>query len=197
MPSETALELTPLERELFGEAKKHWGWLLGLGIVFLVLGLIGLGLLAVLTMASVLLFGVLVLVGGVLQFAQAFAFKGGKTSIWNLLMALLYLIVGVLVILNPLGASVVLTLLLAIALIIVGVFRIVLALQMKAHRNWIWPLIGGIITVLLGVLIWATWPGSGLWVLGMFVAVELIVQGFSTILVALAAKQAAGQQATA
>jgi len=175
---------------LFGEVQKNWGWLLGLGILSVILGTIGLGMTFLLTVAGVLLFGVLFLIGGGLQFIQAFKCKGWKGVVWHVIIALLYLAAGVVVIRNPLGASAILTLMLAFTLIVVGVVRIVMAVQMRGAKKWIWPLLGGIISILLGAIIIAEWPVSGLWVIGLFIAIELIVNGFTYILVALAAKGA-------
>ena len=191
---------TPAEAEfktLFGDLQKNWGWLLALGIVCVILGTIGLGMTFVLTMASVLFFGILLLIGGGVQFVQAFKCKGWKGIVWHVLIAILYVAAGVVVVGNPLGASVILTLFLAGMLIVVGLVRIVMAFQMRGFKNWIWPLLGGIISIILGAVIMAGWPVSGLWVIGLFVAIELIVNGWCYILVALAARAGSPASATA
>ncbi len=175
---------------LFGEAQKNWGWLLALGILCVILGTIGLGMTFALTVASVLLFGVLFLVGGGFQLIQALKCKGWKGIIWHILIAVLYVAAGIVVIRNPVGASVMLTLIFAWIIIVVGVMRIITAIQMRSGKNWIWLLLAGIASVVLGVIIMAKWPISGLWVIGLFVAIELILNGWSNILVALAARGA-------
>jgi uncharacterized membrane protein HdeD (DUF308 family) len=181
---------------VFGELAKNWGWLLGFGIVFIILGTIGLGMTFALTLASVFLFGILFLLGGVLQIIEAFKCKGWKGILWHIIIAVLYLIAGVIVIDNPLGASIMLTLVFAFLLIGVGVVRIIMAIQHGAGGHWIWPLIGGIASIILGAIIIAGWPISGLWVIGLVVAIELIIQGWSYLFVALAAR-AAGKEASA
>ncbi len=142
-----------------------------------------------LTVASVLLFGVLILIGGVAQLVQAFQDKGWKSVVWHVLIALLYIAAGVLVMRNPVGASLLLTVMLAGALVAVGVLRIIMAFQLRGDSGWVWLLIGGIVTLLLGFMIFAKWPVSGLWVIGLFVAVEMIVNGWSYIAIALAARR--------
>lgn len=178
------------ESTVFGEVSRNWGWILALGIVFIILGLIGLSMLFALTMASVFFFGILILLGGVVQLVDAWKCKGWKGILWHLLMAILYIVCGVVVIVNPLGASMILTMMLAGVLIAVGLIRIGMAIQMRRHGSWVWPLLGGIVTILLGAIILGQWPISGLWVIGLFVAVELIVNGWSYIFVALAARKA-------
>ena len=183
-------------RQILGELQEKWGWLLVFGIIFLVLGIIGLGMTFFLTKIVALYVGFLILIGGVSQLYLAFSTKGWKGSILNILIGILYIIVGIEIIANPVLASVVLTLLLAITILVIGVVRIILALQLRPLENWIWTLIGGLITVLLGIMILAKWPASGLWVIGLFIAIEMIVNGWSLITVALAAKQQNNQKIT-
>ncbi len=188
----TGTETTKLNpgQEVFGEVRGNWGWLLALGIVFVILGFIGLGMTFAVTMASVLMYGVLLLIGAGVQFVDAAKCKGWKGIIWHVLIALLYAVAGVAVIENPLAASAILTLMLAGALIVVGLARAIMAFQMRAVRNWFWPLLGGLVSIILGAIIMAHWPVSGLWIIGLFVSIELIVNGWSYIFVALAAKKA-------
>ena len=175
---------------VFGEVERNWGWLLALGILFIVLGTLGLGMTVALTVASVVFFGLFILAGGVLQLIQTFKCKGWKSILWHVFIGVLYIVAGIVITINPVGASLALTMLLAITLIVVGIVRIIVSFQVKEFSNWIWPLLGGIVSIILGAVIWAQWPISGLWVIGLFVAVELIVQGWSNIFIALAAKSA-------
>ncbi|MGA7979465.1 MAG: HdeD family acid-resistance protein [Chromatiaceae bacterium] len=176
---------------VFGTLKKNWGWLLALGIVSIVLGTIGLYMTFALTLASVLFFGALILVGGLFQVAQAFSCKGWKSVLGHVLIALLYIAAGILIIKDPVLASGVLTLVLAGILIAVGVIRIMMAFQLRGSvSGWYWSLLSGIVSILLGGMIVLEWPVSGLWVIGLFVAVELIFHGWSYVFVALAARKA-------
>ncbi|MCA1960165.1 MAG: HdeD family acid-resistance protein [Desulfomonile sp.] len=175
---------------IFGALHKNWGWILVLGILFLVLGFVGLGSLFALTLASAFVFGILIIVGGVAQFLQALKCKEWKSVAFHVLIAILYVIGGVFVIQDPLAASVFLTWVLAAVLIGAGVLRIIMAFQMKSSGSWGVPLLGGIISVILGGIILAQWPLSGLFVIGLFVAVELIVSGWTYIFMAFAARKA-------
>jgi len=181
---------------VFGTLKKNWGWLLALGIVSILLGTVGLYMTFALTLATVLLFGALILAGGLLQLIQAFSCRGWKSVVGHVLIALLYIVAGILIIIDPVLASSVLTLVLAGILIAVGLIRIIMGVEhRKAATGWYWPVLSGIVSILLGGMIVAHWPVSGLWVIGLFVAVELILNGWSYVFVALAARKAGGLDA--
>lgn len=180
---------------IFGALKKNWGWLLALGIVSIVLGTIGFYMTFAFTLTSVLFFGVLLLVGGLSQLVHTLTCKGWKSVLWHVLIALLYIAAGIDIIMDPVRASAVLTLVLAGILIAVGLSRIIMALQLRvAVAGWYWSLLSGLVSILLGAMIIAQWPESGLWVIGLFVAIELLFSGWSSIFVALAARQAALQE---
>ncbi len=182
--------------QIFGEVKHYWGWMLALGILFVILGVIGLGMTFALTMVSMLFFGIILIIGGAVQLAEAFRCKGWKGVVWHVLIGLLYLAAGIFMILSPAGAAVTLTLFLAIVLIAAGVFRIIMAFQMRMYGSWFWPFLSGITSIILGGLIYAQWPVSGLWIIGLFIAIEMILHGWAYIFVALAAK-GSSQGATA
>ena len=178
------------EDNRFGEVQKNWGWLLALGILFIVLGTIGLGMTAFLTLASVLFFGVLLLIGGIAQAIEVFKAKGWKSIAWHMFIGLLYLVAGATVITDPLGASIALTLVIGVAILVAGVMRVMMAFQIKGTKGWGWTLASGVISVILGLMILAEWPVSGLWIIGLFVAIEMIVHGWSCVFIALAARSA-------
>jgi uncharacterized membrane protein HdeD (DUF308 family) len=117
---------------VLGEVQKNWKWLLFLGIVFIVLGTIGLGRAFALTVASVYFFGFLLLIGGGIQLVESFKCKGWKSILLHVLIAVLYMLVGIEIIARPMVASAFLTLMLAVGIILVGVVRIVIAIQ---HRG--------------------------------------------------------------
>jgi uncharacterized membrane protein HdeD (DUF308 family) len=181
----------------FGDLRKNWGWLLALGVLSLVLGTLGLWMTFAMTLASILLFGVLLVVSGVSQLVQAISCKGWKSILWHVLIAMLYVAAGVVIVDDPILASVTLTMVLAGLLIAVGISRIVLAVQLRPSQGWYWPLISGAVSVLLAGMIIAHWPLSGFWVIGLFVAIELIFNGWSYVFVALAARKAGSQPAAA
>ncbi|UCE89111.1 MAG: HdeD family acid-resistance protein [Pseudomonadota bacterium] len=183
-------EMMKAANEVLGEVTKNWGWMLALGIIMVILGTVGLGMTFTLTMVSVLYFGVLLLIGGGVQIFDAFKCKGWKSILWHVLIGLIYVAAGIVIFNDPALASATLTLVIAGALVGIGIVRIIIAFQMRGVPGWIWTLIGGIAAIALGAMIFAKWPVSGLWVIGLFVAIELIFNGWSHIMIALAAKAA-------
>jgi len=169
---------------------KGWGWLLALGIISIILGVIGLGMTVTLTIVSVIFFGVLLLVGGVLQLFDAFKHSGWKSTFWHVLIALLYVVGGIILVGDPVGGSVALTLVVAAMLVGSGVFRAVMAFQSRSVPGWGWLLFGALLSVLLGLMVLSSWPVSGLWVIGLIVAIELIINGWSCVLMALVGRRA-------
>jgi len=176
--------------DAFGELGRNWIWLLVLGILSAILGVVGLGMAFFLTLASVLYFGVLVMIVGVVQVVHAAKCSGWKSVVLHVLIGLLYVVAGFVIVARPLLASLVLTWTLACILIAVGVLRLVMAIQHRALQGGTWTLLAGAATVLLGLMILARWPTDALWVIGLFLAIELIANGVSAIFVALAARAA-------
>jgi uncharacterized membrane protein HdeD (DUF308 family) len=189
MSSQDVESAVQSQEAIFGELQKNWGWLLILGILFIILGFIGLGRLFALTLASAFFFGILIIIGGVAQFLEALKCKGWKGVAFHVLIAVLYVVGGIFVLQDPLAASVMLTWVLAAVLIFAGLLRIVMAIQMRSAGPWVVPLLGGVISIILGGMILAQWPLSGLFVIGLFVAIELIVNGWSYIFIALGARK--------
>ncbi|MFA5960732.1 MAG: HdeD family acid-resistance protein [Tatlockia sp.] len=166
------------------ELKRNWGWLLALGIVFVFLGFIGLGMVVGLTLASMFFLGILLIIGGFSQLIDVFKAKTWKTVLWHAFIAALYIIGGALIIYDPFLASSLITTLLASVLIIIGITRFIMALSLKGESGAAWLLLAGLVAIILGVMILMQ-PFSGLWVIGLFIAIELIVTGWTYIFLAL------------
>jgi uncharacterized membrane protein HdeD (DUF308 family) len=157
--------------------RAKWGWIVALGVVYLLAGFIALGSVVMATAASVLIVGVMMIIAGVAEVFSAFQVKGwGKFLLW-VLLGVLYIIAGFVTFENPLLAAALLTLILGVSLVASGIMRIILAFGMKQETPWIWILLSGVITVLLGLLILAHWPVSSLYILGLFLGIDLIIAG--------------------
>lgn len=169
--------------------ERNWGWLLGLGILFIILGCVGMGMLVSLTLVSVLFLGVLISIAGIFQLIDVFKSKYWKGAIWHALVALLYLFAGASIFYDPVLASTVITALIAWILITIGIVRIIMALSLKHARGWGWWFLAGILAIILGCLILMQWPWSSLWVIGLFIAIELMFNGWTYVFVALAVKK--------
>ena len=119
----------------------------------------------------------MMIIAGVAEVIGAFQIKSwGKFLLWALL-GVLYIIAGFVTFQNPLLAAVLLTLILGASLVVSGIMRIILAFSMKRETPWIWVARSGVITLLLGVLILLRWPVSSLYILGLFLGIDLIIAG--------------------
>ena len=169
------------------QLRRRWGWFVGLGIVLVVLGTIAIGSSVIFTLASMVFLGWLMIIGGVLQTAHAFSCKERAGFFIDLLSGLLYSVAGFLIVVNPAATAMGLTLMIAILLIFGGIFRIVAAIAVRFH-NGIWLVLHGLVNLLLGTCILQEWPVSGLWVIGLFIGIDMLFSGWSLIMLGFAAK---------
>jgi uncharacterized membrane protein HdeD (DUF308 family) len=161
--------------------RAKWGWIVALGVVYLVVGFIALGSVVTATVASVFVVGVMMIIAGIAEVFSAFQIKNwGRFLLWVLLGAL-YIVAGFVTFENPLLAAAVLTLILGASLVASGIVRIILAFSMKRETPWVLVLLSAVITLLLGLLILAHWPVSSLYILGLFLGIDLIMAGVGWI----------------
>lgn len=173
-----------------GDLEKNWRWMMVLGILFLILGTVALGMEFFFTIASVLAFGVFLLIAGIFQLVHAVLYCKGWDGIRpHAVNGLLYLVVGAVIVNDPLVASTLLTLIIGIGLIMIGMMRAVSALQNRGTPAWAGTLFSGILSILIGFMIMAQWPASGLWAIGLFVAIELMIAGWSYVLIAISVRK--------
>ena len=167
---------------------RNWGWLLAFGILMIVLGVFAIGAPAVATIAVQIMLGWILVIGGVAEAIHAFMAQGWRGFLLELLSAILYLGVGILLLVNPVAGALALTVVLAVFLIVEGIFKVIMALRVRDHRGWGWLLASGLLSLLLGILIWNEWPVAGLWVIGLLVGIQLLFTGWSLVMLALAAR---------
>ncbi len=170
--------------------RAKWGWIVALGVIFMIAGVIALGSVAAATASAVLIVGIMMIMAGAAEIVAAFSVKDwGKFAIW-MLLGLLYVAAGIIAILNPFAAATILTLMLGIALMAGGIVRFFLAWHMReAGKPWGWVVVSGIISILLGAMIIAKWPYSSAYVLGIFLGIDLIFIGSSWLSIGLALKR--------
>src|ERR1700680_1825918 len=157
------------------------GWIVALGIIYVVAGFVALGSVVLATVVTVFVVGIMMLIAGVAEVINAFQIKTwGKFLLW-LLLGVLYILAGFVTFENPLLAAALLTLVLGFSLVFSGIRRIVLAFSMKEGAPWIWVALSGAITLLLGLVILAHWPVSGLYILGLFLGIDLVLAGVGWI----------------
>ncbi len=170
--------------------RAKWGWIVALGAVYVLAGLIALGSVVTATAVSVFVVGIMMLIAGVAEVIHAFQIKNwGYFLLW-LALGVLYIVAGLVTFQNPLLAAAVLTLLLGAALVASGIMRVVLAFGMKEKTPWIWVALSGAVTLILGLVILGHWPVSSLYILGLFLGIDLVLAGTGWIGVGLALRRA-------
>jgi len=169
------------------DLREIWAFLVGMGVALMTLGAIAIGSSLIATLATVATFGVLLLLGALFQVVTALWGRSWRGFFLHLLAGALYLIVGVFMIDHPVETALGVTLLVAVGLLVSGILRVVMSL-VERFDGWGWMLLCGIVSVLLGMGIWGQWPLSGLWVIGLFVGIEMLSSGLSWLMLGLAVR---------
>lgn len=169
--------------------RARWGWIVALGVIFMIAGVIALGSVVMATQTAVFVVGIMMIMAGVSEIFTAFSVKEwGKFFLW-LFLGLLYVAAGVVAFNNPLLTSAILTLMLGWALVIGGFVRGYIAWNVRgAGKPWGWVAFSALITLLLGLMIVAKWPYSSVYTLGIFLGVDLLFIGSAWMGVGLALK---------
>jgi uncharacterized membrane protein HdeD (DUF308 family) len=166
-----------------------WAWFLALGIALMVIGALAVSMAVLATFVTILVFGILLMAGGVVQIVNAFLARTWRGFFLHVLVGILHLIVGELMIEHPLPAAEGVTLVLAVCFLFGGTLRIIHALR-ERFADWGWVLVNGLVTLLLGVLIWRQWPASSVLIIGLFVGIDLLFSGWSWVMLGLIVKAA-------
>lgn len=159
---------------------KNWGWILAFGVASVILGTLAILSPFIATLAGVITLGAILITYGIVEFVQAVSGKIPNHKLLNIALGILTFAAGLMLIFNPLAGALSLTLFVATFLILMGVFKIVFAFA-RHYEHWVWILINGITSVILGVLIYYQWPVSGLWIIGLFIGIDLIMNGWTLI----------------
>jgi len=159
---------------------KSWWLYLLLGIALIIAGAFVLGDVALASVISAIFIAWALVIVGIFQIFHAFSAFGWKGFLLDLLLGALYIAGGVILLTNPLAATIKLTFLLGIVWIVSGLFRVILAGALWGEGGWA-LLISGLIGALAGGVILSEWPASGLWVLGLCLGIDLIFHGFAWI----------------
>ncbi|HVA84252.1 MAG TPA: HdeD family acid-resistance protein [Candidatus Binataceae bacterium] len=170
------------------QVRKHSTWFLVLGIALVILGMIAIGYAFEMTIISVLFLGWLLIVAGVFEVIHGFRHRPWSGFFINLLGGVLYAVAGLVMITNPALAAVTLTLVIAIVLIVAGLFRLFIGFSTPLHHRG-WVILNGAISIILGIMIWDAWPVSGLWVIGLFIGIDMIFDGWTEIMLAMSARR--------
>jgi uncharacterized membrane protein HdeD (DUF308 family) len=152
------------------------------GVLLIILGMLALGAPMIAAVAVNVVISWLIVVAGLVHLAVAFQRREAGSIIWRLLVGLAYLAFGAYLITHPAIAVASLTLVLASLFLIEGIFDIVLFFQVRTVHGSGWVLFDGIITLLLGLMIYRQWPSSTAWAIGTLVGVSMIISGVTRVM---------------
>jgi uncharacterized membrane protein HdeD (DUF308 family) len=177
-------DVTVLDVQVPAQIIQNWGWFLAFGIILMLLGIVAIVRSVAATVVSMLFFGWLLLIGAGIEIVQLIMVGKWAGQFQHVLAAVLLAVVGALMVWRPLVTAEILTLLMGAFFLVSGLFQLIEPFWIGLP-GWGWHVIDGLITVILGVLVLAQWPVSGLWVIGLFIGIELIFYGIAWIALAL------------
>ena len=188
-PPTPAAELRQSVCHELADMQQHWWAFLILGIGWILLGTIALGCTPFVSYVTVAMFGIVMVIGGIAQVVSAF--WAGKWSgfLLQILLGILYVIVGFIVMDKPDEAAKGLVLLIGAFLMVGGLVRIVISMS-ERFPGWGWSLLNGIVALLLGLLIYRRWPLSGDYVIGLFIGIEMVFNGWYWVMLSIGLKRA-------
>jgi uncharacterized membrane protein HdeD (DUF308 family) len=182
-------DLAGLQRQFALTIQSHWKLFLIQGIVMMILGFLAVAEPNVATLAVTLFVGWLFFIAGIFRAVSAWHSRQMPGFDWSLLSAVLSIALGLILILRPLAGVLTLTMVLVAFFIIEGIASILGAIQHRQHlRSWGWVLFSGIVDLFLAYLIWAGWPSSADWAIGLLVGINMLFFGLSLVMTALAAR---------
>ncbi len=178
------------DTELQAEIKKSTGWLIAGSILLILLGIAAIIMPGLASATFTMVMGWILLIGGIVRIVKSFQSKPVRGFWLNLIIGILYVIAGLYVLFNPLMATAVLTLTLGILFIVEGIFSIIMSFQARPGGEFSWlVLLDGIITLILGILVWNNFPYSAIWLIGLYVGISLLFSGISLLMIALSARK--------
>jgi uncharacterized membrane protein HdeD (DUF308 family) len=161
------------------------GWFIGLGLVFMALGIMAILLPFIASLVTTIVVGWLMFLGGIVQGVHAVQNRRWGGSGWAIVSAFVYVIAGLLVVAFPITGTLTLTLILAAFFVAQGILKIVRAVQHRTMRAWGWFLFDGILSLVLGLLVGLGWPSTAVWAIGVLVGIDLLFGGSSMLLIGL------------
>jgi len=178
-----------------GGIRRASGFSIVLAILMIIAGIIAMLEPGVSGIVITLFVGWSAIFNGIAQIVFAFRTHGGWHIALEVILGIIYIVAGIFLILAPVGGLLALTLVLASLLLVYGIFGLVLAFQMRPHHGWGWVLFDGVITLLLGILIYVHWPANTPWVMGTLFGISIFISGVTRLMMSLAIRGMAKQPA--
>lgn len=168
--------------------KKAVGWSIGLSVLMIVAGILAIASPLAAGIAVNVLIAWLLVFSGCVHLVFSWYTRTTGAFLWELLVGILYIFIGVYLIVHPVAALMSLTIALAIYLLLEAILEFALGFKLRPLPGSGWLLFDGIITLILAVMIWRTWPSSSAWVIGLLVGISMLFSGTSRLMLSLAAR---------
>ncbi len=172
---------TELPEEMREKIRSNRRWLTVLGIVLIIIGVLAILMPLVSSIVVVAWFGAFFIIAGVAQIVQAFQAKGWEKGLGHVLIGLVYALGGLMMVFNPLAGMIALSRFVVAMLLVSGVLRLWAAFKMRPRKGWGWLAFAGVTAVVAAVLVFASFPGSALWLLGLIAGISFITEGWALV----------------
>jgi uncharacterized membrane protein HdeD (DUF308 family) len=170
-------------------ARESAGWTVAFGVLLIVLGLLALMAPLITGVAVAVMLGWLLILGGIAHLVLSWHLRGTGGLIWELLIGLAYIIIGIDLLAHPVAGLLALTAVLGIYLFIKAIFELIMWFRVRHIRGSGWVLFDAVISLLLAILIWAHLPNSATWVIGTLVGFAILFSGISRLVLGLHARR--------
>ena len=193
--SDVSAEAVRQPTAVSSEVREGWRYLMGGGILIAVLGIIAVFSPYVTGIVLSLLLGAILVAGGFVHVAHAFRSSHWTGALWQIVLALVYGVVGIALLANPVVGLTTLTILLIAFLLVEGVVELLMGFQIRPEPRWGWLVVSGAISLVLGGLLLLGFPSTAAWALGLLVGLSLLTTGISMMSVAYVGRQAMREMA--
>ena len=164
-------------------------WFMTLGIILLLVGSCAVVFPVFFTLAIETFVGLIIFCSGILQVIHALWSRKFKGFIVRLLGGIVPLVIGLVLLVYPAKIMSILTLVLAVFFVLEGIIRIFLSLQLRPLSCWGWALFSGFVSLLLGTMIFSQWPGDALWIIGLFIGIDILFAGWAFVMLSLSLRK--------
>jgi uncharacterized membrane protein HdeD (DUF308 family) len=192
----TPMQADPAVLEARRHFREHWGWFLALGIVLVIAGIAAIAFPFLSTIAAKLAIGWIFLIVGIAEIIHGFFVPRWSGFLWNVLIGLLYVVVGGWLAFFPLTGILTLTIVIAALFIAEGIMELVMGVRLRPHEGWGWLIFSGLVAIAAGALIALNLPSSAAWALGLLAGINLLFSGWSFIFLALSGRRVLEPTAT-
>lgn len=170
-------------------ARQSLNWSIAFSILMILAGILAIAMPPAAGLAVSLVVAWLLLFSGAMHLVFAWHTRTAGGAVWEVLLGLVYGFIGVYMLAQPVAGLATLTLALAIYLFLEAVLEFTLFSILRRRRGASWLLFDGVVTLILAVLIWRTWPSSAEWVIGTLVGISMLFSGASRLMLSLSARQ--------